>query len=53
MALIERHPPGTFNWFELATTDQPAAKEFYSQLFGWTTIDSPIGPNELYTIFKC
>jgi predicted enzyme related to lactoylglutathione lyase len=52
MPLIERHAPGTFNWFELATTDQPRAKEFYSQLFGWTTVDSAMGPGEYYTMFK-
>jgi predicted enzyme related to lactoylglutathione lyase len=52
MPIIERHAPGTFNWFELATTDQAAAKEFYSQLFGWTWEDSPMGPDAFYTTFK-
>ena len=28
---------GAFSWFELATTDTKAAREFYSKLFGWTT----------------
>jgi len=46
------HPPGSFCWFELSTTDQPAAKQFYEQLFGWTSEDSPIGPDEFYTTFK-
>ena len=49
---IERHTPGTFCWFELATTDQRSAKQFYQSLFGWEAADSPIGPDEVYTIFK-
>jgi predicted enzyme related to lactoylglutathione lyase len=49
---IDRHKPGAFCWFELATTDQRAAKEFYQALFGWESSDSPIGPDEIYTIFK-
>jgi predicted enzyme related to lactoylglutathione lyase len=44
--------PGTFCWAELATTDGPGAKKFYSELFGWTTQDSPIGPDMVYTILK-
>jgi predicted enzyme related to lactoylglutathione lyase len=27
---------GAVSWTELMTTDVPAAKEFYGQLFGWT-----------------
>ena len=52
MAIIEKHAPGSFCWIELATTDQVAAKTFYSSLFGWTANDFPMGPNDLYTIFK-
>src|ERR1700753_3409175 len=29
------HAPGTFSWTDLNTTDQEAAKAFYSGLFGW------------------
>jgi len=28
-------PPGTPCWVDLMTPDQPAAREFYSALFGW------------------
>ena len=49
---IDRHKPGTFCWFELATTDQRAASKFYQTLFGWEASESPIGPDEVYTIFK-
>ena len=29
------YKPGTFSWADLTTTDQDAAKTFYSALFGW------------------
>jgi hypothetical protein len=31
--------PGVFSWCELITSDVTAAKNFYGQLFGWTTED--------------
>ena len=37
---------------ELATTDQEAAKTFYSSLFGWQPADMPMGPGEFYTMFN-
>ena len=43
---------GRFCWFELSTTDQAAAKQFYSSLFGWSCIDSTIGPDAFYTMFQ-
>ena len=43
---------GSFCWMELGTTDQAGAKKFYSDLFGWTVDDSPIGPDEYYSMFK-
>ncbi len=52
MANIEKHAPGDFCWIELATTDQAAATDFYSKIFGWTFKDYPIGPNEVYTVFQ-
>ena len=42
---------GAFSWFELTTTDPEAAKNFYTQLFGWTTEDMPM-ENMAYTILK-
>ena len=44
--------PGSFCWFELATSDQAAAKKFYGGLFGWTANDSPMGPGAYYTMFQ-
>jgi predicted enzyme related to lactoylglutathione lyase len=34
--------PGTFCWFECGTTDAAKAKKFYSELFGWNTVDVPM-----------
>ncbi|HMD99160.1 MAG TPA: VOC family protein [Terriglobia bacterium] len=52
MPNVEKHAPGSFCWIELGTTDQTAAKSFYSALFGWAVADMPMGPNDFYTIFK-
>src|SRR5579864_8638659 len=52
MAQIEKHEPGSFCWIELGTTDQTAAKDFYTKLFGWTVQDFPMGPTEFYSMFS-
>src|SRR5215475_14069876 len=39
-----KHASGNFCWFELGTSDQNAAKEFYIGLFGWRFNDSPLPP---------
>ena len=52
MPIVEKHAPGDFCWIELATTDQAAAKKFYSELFGWGANDVPMGPSDFYTTFK-
>ena len=49
---VHHHAPGSFCWFELSTTNQAQAKTFYGSLFGWRADDTPVGPNEMYTIFK-
>jgi predicted enzyme related to lactoylglutathione lyase len=38
-----QYTPGTFCWADLGTTDQEAAKAFYSGLFGWQAEDMPVG----------
>ena len=46
---------GAFSWNELMTTDAEAAKQFYTQLLGWTTEDMQIeGQLEgmTYTVVK-
>ena len=52
MAFVDHYPPGAPCWFELGTTHQAAAKQFYTQLFGWSVQDFPMGPTEFYTMFK-
>lgn len=49
---INNAKPGSFCWFELATSDQAAAKKFYGGLFGWTANDNPMGPDAFYTMFQ-
>lgn len=44
--------PGEFCWVEVATSNQNAAKSFYSALFGWTAKDVPIGPSAVYTLME-
>lgn len=51
MSTIEQHAAGNFVWLELATSDQSAAKSFYSSLFGWETKEFPMGPDAVYTMF--
>ena len=46
------HPHGTFCWPELATTNQPAAVEFYRALFGWEAEEQPLKPGETYSMFR-
>ncbi len=48
-----KHPAGNFCWFELGTTDQAGAKEFYGKLFGWEFDDHPLPPEMggTYTMF--
>jgi predicted enzyme related to lactoylglutathione lyase len=49
MTQVQSYPPGSFCWIELATTDAPDAKRFYSALFGWDFQDIPIAPGLVYT----
>src|ERR1700727_2986429 len=45
-----QHTPGTFSWTDLNTTDQEAAKAFYSALFGWEIEDMPAGEGVVYSM---
>lgn len=49
MVEVTRYEPGAFSWAELATSNADAAKAFYTGLFGWTFVDTPAGPNMIYT----
>jgi len=52
MAEVKAHQPGRFCWTELGTRDAASAKKFYGELFGWTPIDVPIGPDAVYTMLQ-
>jgi len=52
MPEFDSYVPGTFCWVELATHDSKDAKRFYTELFGWTIEDSPIGPDMYYTMLR-
>src|SRR6266704_3342162 len=41
---------GTPNWVDLQTSDQDAAKAFYSGLFGWTYDDQPMPQGAVYSM---
>jgi predicted enzyme related to lactoylglutathione lyase len=43
------YAPGTFCWVDLTTTDQEAAKTFYTGLFGWEIEDTPVGDGIVYS----
>ena len=45
-----QYTPGTFSWADLTTTDQDAAKAFYSGLFGWTYDDQPMPQGPVYSM---
>jgi predicted enzyme related to lactoylglutathione lyase len=51
MSTVTQHAPGTFCWFELGTTDDAAARAFYSALFGWEVQLNPMGKEGEYTRF--
>lgn len=52
MPNVTSHLPGTFCWIELGTSDPAGAKTFYTQLFGWTVNETPMGEGESYSIFQ-
>ena len=41
-----------FVHLELSTSDTSKAKEFYTNLFGWTFEDHDMGPTGIYSTFK-
>jgi len=45
-----QYTPGTFSWTDLTTTDQDAAKAFYSGLFDWAAEDLPVGDGVYYSM---
>src|SRR5689334_21966736 len=52
MAVTTAYHPATFCWAELGTTDVAAAKQFYGELFGWTTNELPMGEGAAYSMMQ-
>lgn len=52
MPTISAHRPGSFCWIELATNDTAAAGAFYAEMFGWELHATPMGGDDVYTIFR-
>jgi len=50
MAEFSEYKHGTFCWVDLGTTDAKGAKKFYKGLFGWDLVDTPAGPEMVYTM---
>jgi len=44
------YAPGTPNWVDLQTSDQGAAKRFYTALFGWDYDDQDMGDGAVYAM---
>ncbi len=52
MAAHDTTKHGEFAWNELATTDAPAALNFYGELFGWKKLDEhDMGPMGTYLLY--
>ena len=52
MQEVKKYPAGTFSWVDLMTTDAAGAKQFYTELMGWTVHDIPMGPDSFYTMLQ-
>ena len=50
MPKVESYAQGTPSWVDLSTSDQEAAKGFYSKLFGWEFEDNDIGGGQYYSM---
>lgn len=50
MPARDSYAQGTPNWVDLQTTDQAAAKAFYSAVFGWSYDDQPMDEGAVYSI---
>jgi predicted enzyme related to lactoylglutathione lyase len=52
MTKTTSHQPGSFCWIELMTSDAAGARSFYTQLFGWSVNEIPMGELGMYSIFQ-
>src|SRR6516225_3645687 len=52
MPTRDSYAQGTPNWVDLQTTDQAAAKAFYTGVFGWSYDDQPMDGGAVYSMAK-
>jgi len=52
MPTRDSYAQGTPNWVDLQTTDQAAAKAFYTGVFGWSYDDQPMEGDAVYSMAK-
>lgn len=52
MQKVKQYPEATFSWLDLATNDDEASKSFYTQLFGWDAVDTPMPQGGVYTMLQ-
>ena len=52
MTDMTKYPDGTFCWVELSTSSGEGAKRFYTELFGWTTSEVPLGDGTVYVMLQ-
>ncbi|MEO1591341.1 MAG: VOC family protein [Cyanobacteria bacterium J06632_22] len=50
MGIRNGYDEGIFCWVELATSDAPAAKQFYNTLLGWQFQDFPMETGDIYAM---
>lgn len=49
---VKKYPHGTYSWVDNTSTNPEIAKAFYTELFGWSKNEIPIGENMNYTVFQ-
>ena len=52
MPEVSSHAPGAPSWFELSTSDEEGALDFYGATFGWVDDPQPIGDKWFYHMQK-
>ena len=50
MGIRDSYKHGVFSWVDLITRDRAAAKQFYTELFGWTFQDMPVDDGSVYSM---
>ncbi|MEM8614793.1 MAG: VOC family protein [Cyanobacteria bacterium P01_H01_bin.105] len=50
MGIRDSYEHGVFSWVDLMTSDQEAAKQFYTELFSWKFQDMPVDTGGVYSM---